>query len=545
MDNDKQVKDLVQDTRDRFLNQPLQPDDRDRDGFDLEREFAKSAKNRSLLIPVAVAVFLVLLGVGAWVASQFTEQASQKSTVSIGSFEDLKLKEIFDTARKNKKDLEAIQAQIGELRRVSDAKIVALRQAGSSKADIASVNDASGAQAKAILTQTEQAVSAEKASLAAALKPLQAQADDVQKKIDSYDDRIGQLNKKNQQVLDSQQRLFDLEKQKLTDQYEARLAQQAQDAQATADRLKKEKVDLVTALNAKHAEDIRKLILKYNPVIVEPLFTGLLTTYGTKAAAYPDLTLLPDRIASRSLLSADLQATLAARVDRTRQLLARLKAIPYENSVPPLLNAVDNALAEALVGFNGYLAPLAAHMVDLDTVIAQRDATIAALKDTVAAREATIEGLKADLAQRDADIAQGKADLAQEKADRKADVAAEKDRARAQVARWTNPVEDYVATLKDDGVLGDVRTAGEVLVVLRADKAKALIAAASAAQAAGTAVPVVTASVRDGVGGAELGTLTLEAGTGSAWIGRSAKVNDPKKPFKAFDRVVLVTTAKK
>ncbi len=117
MDHDKQVTDLVQQgTRDRFLNQPLHRDDREGDSFNLESEFAKSAKNKSILIPVAVAAFLALLGVGAWIASQFTEQASQKSTVSIGSFEDLKLKEIFDTARKNKKDLEDVQSQMDLLR---------------------------------------------------------------------------------------------------------------------------------------------------------------------------------------------------------------------------------------------------------------------------------------------------------------------------------------------------------------------------------------------------------------------------------------------
>src|SRR5579871_5463823 len=128
MDNDKQVKDLVQQTtRDRFLNQPLQPDEREA-AFDLEREFAKSAKNRSLLIPLAVVGFLIILGVGAWLASSFTDQASAKATLSIGQFEDLKLKEIFDDARKNKKDLADLQAQMNQLKVASAAKIATIQQ---------------------------------------------------------------------------------------------------------------------------------------------------------------------------------------------------------------------------------------------------------------------------------------------------------------------------------------------------------------------------------------------------------------------------------
>ena len=378
MDHDKQVTDLVQVTRDRFLNQPLNRDERDKDSFDLEKEFAKSAKNRSLMIPLAVAVFLVVLGIGAWVASQFTDEASQKSSVSIGSFEDLKLKEIFDTARKNKQDLEAVQIQIDKVNQDFAAKIATIVQASNSKADIAGVDDPTGNLVKTIKDESTKQIAAQKASLAATLKPLKAQADAIQKKIDSYDDRIGQMNKKNQQVLDSQQRLFDLEKQKLTAEYEARLKAQNDEEIATVARLKTERDELVEAMKTKQASDIRKLILKYNPIIKEAPFEAILLASGTQTAVYPDTASFPDRIAQRNLVSADLQATLAARVQQTQLLLARLKQIPNENSVPPMLNALDNAIASSLAGYNGYLAPLAAHMTDLDGVIAQRDATIAA-----------------------------------------------------------------------------------------------------------------------------------------------------------------------
>jgi hypothetical protein len=536
MDHDKQVTDLVQGTRDRFLNQPLRPDDRDA-AFDLDKEFAKSAKNRSLLIPAAVALFLAFLGVGAWIASQFTEQASQKSTVSIGSFEDLKLKEIFDTARRNKKDLEDVQSQMDQLTQVSAARVAVLQQAGASKADIASVNDASGNQAKAILAETNRKIADERASLATALKPLKAQAESIQKKIDTYDDRIGQLNKKNQQVLDSQQRLFDLEKQKITDEYDARLQSQTNQAAATVARLKKERDDLVSALKARQAEEIRKLILKYNPVIADPVVAAQLTAYGTQAAAYPGLT-LPERIAAKNLLSADLQSTLAGRVERTRKLLAVLQAIPYENSVPPLLNTLDNAIADSLAGYDGYLVPLAAALSDQDAVIARQEAAIAD-------RDAKITELTQAVAQARADL---QAELADRKAaeavaadDKKADEASRAaDRAAvlASASRWKNGVEAFAALVKEDGIVVDPKAADDVFVVLKADRAKALTAALSLSPA------VNTATVHDAANNADLGTVTLEAVDGG-WRAKTVKLADPRKPFKAFDRVVLSASIKK
>lgn len=581
MDDDKQVKDLTtQTTIGRFLNKPILPDERDKETFDLEKEFAKSAKNRSLLIPMAVLVFLVVLAVGAWVASQFTEEASQKSSVSIGSFEDLKLKEIFDTARKNKKDLETIQAQIDELVKASELKVAAIRREGSSKADIASVNDSTGEQAKVIEAATAKQVAAEKAALSAALAPLKAQADEVQKKIDSYDDRIGQMNKKNQQVLDTQQRLFDLEKKKLTDQYESRLQSQADEAATTLVRVKEERDTLVATLRAKQADDIRKLILKYNPVINDGLLKAQLAKDGGSPAEYLPL-LAPSRIADYDLIPATLQQDFAARVERTRMLLDRLRQIPYENSVPPLLNVLDKAIADSLVGFNGYLVPLADHINSLDALLRDREGTIAEREATIAHRDATIAYLTATLAERDATIVRLNEEMVAELADRKAaeeaamaerlaaeaaaladrraaeaaeaaDREAERARAAAVLARWTGAVDDFVATYRDqDGAFTDVRVAGDWMVVLKPARAQALAQAIANAAAApppappapGKTAPVVPpvnlATVRDGLNNAELGTVTVEQAVDGSWRAKLVKQNDPKKPFKAFDRIVL------
>ncbi len=518
MDNDKQVRDLVhQTTRDRFLDQPLQPDEREA-AFDLQVEFAKTAKNRSLLIPLSVAGFLVVLGIVAWVASSLTDQDSQKSTASVGQFEDLKLKEIFDDARRNKKDLDDLQTQMNQLKVASAAKIATIQQVGASKADIASVNDPSGAQAKAINADTAKQVGAERAALAASLRPLQTQADAVQKKIDSYDDRISQMNKKNQQVLDSQQKLFDLQKQQLINDYDARLSTQASTNAATVARLKQERSDFVAALNAKHAEEIRQLILKYNPVITDAELTAELNATGTKPAAYVDL-VLPDRIASHSLISDGQQKTLADEVAKARLLLAALKAIPYENSVPPLLNALDNAVADSLTGYGAYLDPLAAHMTDLDGQISQRDSTIADLQAKLAA-------------------------------------------SNAQFTRWSTGVTDYVATFRDqDGIIVDGKDPTTLLVVLKTNRSKDLTdavavynkavdtanaaAAADPTKPAKTVPPVNVATVRDGLNNDERGTLTLTQAADGSWVGTSLKVYDPKRPFRAFDKVVLQLPNKK
>ncbi len=86
--------------------------------------------------------------------------------------------------------------------------------------------------------------------------------------------------------------------------------------------------------------------------------------------------------------------------------------------------------------------------------------------------------------------------------------------------------------------------------MLKADRAKTLaaaLAATTAAVAPADAKPVAalaTAQVRDGVTNTELGTISLESLDGG-WRGKLLKLNDPRKPFKAFDRLIVSLPNKK
>jgi hypothetical protein len=312
-------------------------------------------------------------------------------------------------------------------------------------------------------------------------------------------------------------------------------------------RVRQERDDLVAALKAKQAEDIRKLTLKFNPVILDGPIFDQIALKGTAAAAYPQGP-LPARIAVSGALSAELQANLADRVAVTQKLLARLREIPYLNSVPPLLNTLDNAIADSLAGYDGYLAPLASAMTALDEDIARKVATIAERDGTITQLQTVISGLQDDLAAATANQRLYEASVA-------ADRAAERARASATLARWTGAVYDYVLGLREDGVLVDVRDAQDTLVLLKADRSKALAAAIDAAAVPVPApvpgktstppAPVNLATVRDSANNNELGTVALEASEDGSWRAKTVKLNDVKRPFKALDRITLSLPAKK
>jgi hypothetical protein len=187
-------------------------------------------------------------------------------------------------------------------------------------------------------------------------------------------------------------------------------------------------------------------------------------------------------------------------------------------------------------------------LTNLDAVIAQRDATIASLQT--------------DLQNSRDELAAEKADRQAKEAAEAADRAAERDKAQRTLARWTGAVDSYVALLREDGVLADAGDTTDLVVVLKPDRAKALSDAIAAAAAAATAAEQAAANstsappaakkiqapniaqVRDGFNNSELGTVTLELGT-EGWRGTLLKLNDPKRPFKAFDRLLLSLPKKK
>jgi tRNA A37 threonylcarbamoyladenosine synthetase subunit TsaC/SUA5/YrdC len=102
-------------------------------------------------------------------------------------------------------------------------------------------------------------------------------------------------------------------------------------------------------------------------------------------------------------------------------------------------------------------------------------------------------------------------------------------------------------------VIADPKNTADLIVVLKPDRAKALTAALDAAVAAASAnaastpaktTPPNVAVVRDGTNNSVLGTVTLALGD-EGWRGTVLKLNDPKRPFKAFDRLLLSLPNKK
>jgi hypothetical protein len=364
MDNDQQIKDLARITRERFLSQPLQADGHE-ESFDLEHEFARAAKNRSLLVPLVCAAFFVLMLVAAWASTVWADMASAQASVKIGQFDDLKLRDLFDSAKRDKQALDAVQQKIQQIEQDLSARKENLRQAARSQIELLSVSGLPPAvtaqKTRTIEERLGYELRREDRAAAASLNGLQQKAAEIQKKIDSFDGRIGKINKENQERLDTQQHLFDIELNKTKTYYEDRLTSLAREHARALANLRRAKDAYISALKTRQAEEIRQLILKYNPEVKDADILAILEAYSKTQPAWK-FPSPPEILIKDGVLQGAQQQTLAEKVAQLHRLLALMKSIPYENSIPGVLRSLETLTNESFDGFAGSIDQVAVRL---------------------------------------------------------------------------------------------------------------------------------------------------------------------------------------
>ncbi len=392
MDNDQQIKDVVRGTKDHFLSQPIESDSRE-EVFNLELEFAKTAKNKSFTIPIVTISFFLVMVVGAVVATLVSDQANQQKTVQIGQFNDLNLKDLFDSVKKNQNDLSDTKNQIAIIKQKLSDDEEHIRQDASTQLDMLSVSslppDALQKKQEQVKERMAELLAHATASADVQLKPLEEQAKDLQKKIDSYDNRIGKMNKENEERLSSQQKLFDIEMSKLKSYYQDRILTMSQANELNLERIRRAHAEYLSALRRRHAEEIAKLILKYNPKAL-PEDVQLITKAYENLTQSFEIPPLPAPLAQDGAILPTQRVAQGNEVAQLHRLMAILKNIPFENSVPGILRSLDVLQAETFQGYERLLASTAQVLAAKDAEIAAQKAQVAQLQGQLTNQEKVI-----------------------------------------------------------------------------------------------------------------------------------------------------------
>ncbi len=436
MDNEREVKHLVEKSKMLFLQEIIEDFRRRQSQYDLGTEFAKTKKNRTILVPAVVGVLVLFFALSAVAITWYIEELTSDITVSIDEFADVNLRELLDSARRLEAEIESAQRVRVELTRRRDREIAQVETQAQRDIDLLTTRDISpqqrSQQAAQIRATAESQIEEIRAQYAGELDELDVEIEALSAQAAQYDARQVEQAREREAQLDSQRRLFELEMQEQAGEYEQRIEQLMVEHEQQVAELENHAANLEEGLRAAHQREISSLILRYNPRFQEGDVADVLSRQPS-VDSFADVSLTEHSrfLADEGILSEAEFSELVQDINEFRVLVGALRNVPYRNRVPDVLAGIESRAAAVIGRY-----------------------------------EVLRSGFADSVAMRDAQIARHEQELATERA--RFRVALEEQRARfgAETERFLSAMEALTSDNRENGYIVDARDTDEIYVFM-------------------------------------------------------------------------------
>ncbi|MBP7604672.1 MAG: hypothetical protein KBA15_12125 [Spirochaetes bacterium] len=285
MGNENEIRDIEprEDGTSIFLPEAIQDPEGKPPEYSLNNEFARTKKNRNYGFYLLVAGFMVALIAGTLMLAQLIQERFNREEVEISAFEDMRLIEILDKAKRLENELEVARNRLNDTR-------------GTMNDELARARD----------DETRAAI---RAKYAARIKNQQQEVAGLQQKLDAHDVRLQENIKKAEAIVSNYQKLHNIEMEKQKRYYENRIAE---------------------------------TVLKYNPHFTERELRRILEDKKPPLDKnVPRLNDFKKELASDARYS-EAEFTEMRRMQSDQQsIIRRMNRIPYINSVAPSLDKIE------------------------------------------------------------------------------------------------------------------------------------------------------------------------------------------------------------
>ncbi len=436
MDNEREVKHLVEQSKMLFLQEIIEDFRRRQSQYDLGTEFAKTKKNRTILVPAVVGVLVLFFALSAVAITWYIEELTSDITVSIDEFADVNLRELLDSARRLEAEMELLQRQRVELTRRRGREIAQVETQAQRDIDLLATRDISAQQRSQqtaqIRANEESRIEEIHAQYAGELDELDLEIEALTTQMAQYDARQVEQAREREAQLDSQRRLFELEMQEQANEYEQQIEQLLVEHEQQVAELENHAANLEEGLRAAHQREINSLILRYNPRFEEGEVADVLSRQPP-LDSFSDVSLAEYSrfLADEGILSESEFSGLLQDVDEFRVLVGALKNVPYRNRVPDVLGGIESRAA---------------------SVIGRYEALRSGFADSVAVR--------------DEQIARHEQELARERASARAALQEQRERLGAETERFLFAMEALTADNRENGYIVDARDSEEIYVFM-------------------------------------------------------------------------------
>ena len=376
MGNDIQVNQLIDTTKESFLNVPFSHEPAGGEFYNLETEFAGTKKNRSYFVTLLMLGFFALVGAGAWILYLAIEEGNKKFDVQVVDFEELKIREAFDALQKDRATLATLTREIQRLSdefRQQEQRItldISNKKEAFIQSGLVDASTSSGQIASEGLKQLEILRNLYLPQLET--KKLELQG--LQEKVATQESDLAPLLQGREAFTNNQQKLFDRQREDLATFYENRLNSQKNEWTRIVQQQERARAVLIKTLNDRRERELADQEIKYNPLFEDPKIVSLvgevIAPNGTKPLTDPGI------LIREGVLTQEYLDSITADFDDLRFLMAELKKIPYVNSIPGVLQAVDSLAAGALTKTDALLPLIDKAVEGKNQIITEKDLLI-------------------------------------------------------------------------------------------------------------------------------------------------------------------------
>ena len=360
------------------------------DSYDLEREYEKTRKNRSPFVWLLLGISFVVVVLAAWGLTAYINTKNQEITVNLQEFEGLNVKNLLDSVNKVQTNYD--NAMKNKTNIISD-RDVALRKAEEKRDSELFVIESLNLDDKNEIQKRQDAVIEEYEASVAQIndyyEPQIVLADnelaEYKKQLDEYDTAKLEAARQQEQALDSERRVHRLEMDKLSKEYDARIAalqeSYAKERKDNSEQIRRQ----VSEVSQKYIQQIDQL----DPDLTQTSTQGIVNTINAKPTeAFDSEKFIEENSIKDDTIETGL-ALFQQNYNKYNSVQAPFEEIPYKKSAPAYIKASKNLVDSMGAVFEDTTLKLSAEKQELNT-------KIDSLKDEITGLNGQIEKIKRD-----------------------------------------------------------------------------------------------------------------------------------------------------
>ena len=408
MDNDNKIKQTNEQRHKEvllFLNDELNrlQTRNSADSYDLEREYAKTKKNRSPFVVLVLAISILVVFLLSWGLTAYINTKNQEITVNLSEFEGLNVKNLLDSVSKVQTNYDNAMKNRSNI--ITD-RDVALRKAEEKRDNELFLIDSLNLNSKKEIQKRKDAVEEEYTASVEQINEYynpqivlaENELAEYKKQLDEYDTSKLEAARQQEAALDSERRLHRLEIEKISKDYEERIntlqENYAKERKDNSEQIRRQ----VSEVSKNYIEQIDQL----DPDLTQSKAQGIVNTVNANPSqAFDSQKFIQDNGIQDDSIETALSLFQQA-YNKFKTIQEPFLSIPYKKSAPAYIKASGSLVDSMGSVFEDTALKMAEERKELNSKIASLNDQMNKLRRDTEVEKAA---LKQDFAQEKAQLA--------------------------------------------------------------------------------------------------------------------------------------------